>query len=219
MLKVYYLLTKFIMSSELITKPIYQKIAIDIANRIVSGHFAVGTKIYGRSTLSSEYNVSPETIRRAINLLHDMEIVDVNKGSGIIVKSVDNSLKFIDKFKEIDSINLLKEEVITLAEDKREIECKIESVINQIIDYLNRFNNSSPFVPFEFEIHSGLKIIGKTASEVKFWQNTGATIIAIRRNNRLIISPGPTAVFKEKDFFIFIGNKDSYTKVKKFLYK
>lgn len=207
------------MLSESITKPIYQKIAIDIANRIISGHFAVGTKIYGRSTLSSEYNVSPETIRRSINLLYDMGIVEVNKGSGIIVKSVDSSLKFINKFKEIDALNSLKEEVITLLDDKREIESKIENVITQLIDYLNRFNNSSPFVPFKFEICSGLKIIGKTAGEVQFWKNTGATIIAIRRNNRLIISPGPDAVFKEKDFFIFIGDENSYNKVKNYLYK
>ncbi|WP_369074759.1 cation:proton antiporter regulatory subunit, partial [Klebsiella pneumoniae] len=33
--------------------------------------------------------------------------------------------------------------------------------------------------------------MGKTAAETKFWQNTGATIVAIKRGDELIISPGP----------------------------
>ena len=89
-------------------KPIYQKIAIDIANRIVSGDLSIGDKLYGRSSLASQYNVSPETVRRSISLLSDMDIVKVTKGSGIVINSVDNCLKFIDKFKDIDSISSLK---------------------------------------------------------------------------------------------------------------
>ena len=45
------------MSEEYVTKPVYQKIAIDIANRIVGGDFSIGDKLYGRSALASHYNV------------------------------------------------------------------------------------------------------------------------------------------------------------------
>ena len=34
-------------------------------------------KLSGRSTLASLYNVSPETIRRSIALLKDMDVVEV----------------------------------------------------------------------------------------------------------------------------------------------
>lgn len=41
------------------TYPNYKKIALDIANRTISGHFHEGQYLYGRSTLAEMYNVSP----------------------------------------------------------------------------------------------------------------------------------------------------------------
>ncbi len=64
---------------ENIDTPKYIKIAIDIAQRIYNNEFKVGEKIRGRSTLSSKYNVSPETIRRAVSLLKDMQVVEVTE--------------------------------------------------------------------------------------------------------------------------------------------
>ena len=51
------------------TMPIYQKIALDLANKIYTGSIVEGSTLYGRSVLAGKYNVSPETIRRAIKLL------------------------------------------------------------------------------------------------------------------------------------------------------
>ena len=198
-------------------KPIYQKIAIDIANRIVSGDLAIGDKLYGRSSLASKYNVSPETVRRSISLLSDMDIVKVTKGSGIVINSVVNCLKFIDKFKDIDSISSLKKGIVDLLEKKKELDKTIEYSIDELVDYSSRFKNSNPFIPFEFEIHSEMSIIDKTISQTKFWQNTGATIIGIRRNDKLILSPGPSTVFKDNDIFIVICDENSYYRINDFL--
>ena len=41
--------------------PIYQKIALDLANKIYTGNIAEGSTLYGRSVLAGKYNVSPET--------------------------------------------------------------------------------------------------------------------------------------------------------------
>ena len=57
------------------TVPIYQKIALDLANKIHTGDIKEGSTLYGRSILAGKYNVSPETIRRAIKLLEDINIV------------------------------------------------------------------------------------------------------------------------------------------------
>jgi len=207
------------MPNDSVLKPVYQKIAIDIANRIVSGDLALGEKLYGRSSLASQYNVSPETIRRSISLLSDMDIVTVTKGSGIVISSVDNCLKFIDKFKDIDSISSLKKGIVDLLEKKKELDKTIEYSIDELVDYSSRFKNSNPFIPFEFEIYSELSIINKTISETKFWQNTGATIIGIRRDDKLILSPGPTTIFKDKDIFIVVCDENSYYRTKEFLHK
>lgn len=206
------------MPNNSILKPIYKKIAIDITNRILSGDFSIGDKLYGRSSLASEYNVSPETIRRSITLLSDMDIVTVTKGSGIVINSVDNCLKFIDKFKDIDSISSIKKNIVTLLEKKKELDKSIDCSIDELIDYSSRFKNSNPFIPYEFEIQSEMIIIDKTISETKFWQNTGATIIGIRRNEKLILSPGPHTTFKDKDIFVVICDESSYYRIKTFLY-
>jgi K+/H+ antiporter YhaU regulatory subunit KhtT len=205
------------MPNESVIKPIYQKIAIDITNRILSGDLAIGDKLYGRSSLASQYNVSPETIRRAIILLSDLDIVKVTKGSGIVINSAENCLKFIDEFKDIGSVSSLKKEIKDLLEKKKELDKNIEYSIDELIDYSSRFKNSNPFIPFEFEIQSEMNIIGKTISQAEFWQNTGATIIGIRRDDKLILSPGPNTMFKDKDIFVVICAENSYSKIETFL--
>ncbi|MDY0372402.1 MAG: GntR family transcriptional regulator, partial [Sphaerochaetaceae bacterium] len=52
--------------------PIYARIALDIANRIENGELLEGKRLSGRSLMSSEYGVSPETIRRAFSLLEEL---------------------------------------------------------------------------------------------------------------------------------------------------
>ncbi|MGH4050615.1 MAG: TrkA C-terminal domain-containing protein [Clostridium sp.] len=205
------------MHNDCIQKPIYKKIAIDITNRILTGDFSVGDKLYGRSSLASEYNVSPETVRRAVTLLSDMDIVTVTKGSGIVITSVDNCLKFIDNYKDIDSISSIKKNIVELLEKKKELDKNIDCSIDELVDYSSRFKNSNPFIPYEFEIHSKMSVIGKTIFDTKFWQNTGATVIGIRRNDKLILSPGPQTTFKNNDTFVVICDESSYSRIKTFL--
>lgn len=51
-----------------IEKPKYRQISLDIARKIINGDIKEGEKLYGRSELAALYNVSPETIRRAITV-------------------------------------------------------------------------------------------------------------------------------------------------------
>ena len=205
------------MKDDCIVRPIYQQIAIDLANRIARGDFVIGTKIQGRSTLAGKYNVSPETVRRAVKLLEDMDIVEVVQGSGIIVNSIDEAYKFIEKFKNKDSMTTIKNDISNILDEKIKLEDQLTSYIDKLIDYSERFENSNPFAPIEFEIQKNPKVIGKTISEVKFWQNTGATIIGIKRGDSLILSPGPYAIFMEGDIFIMIGEEFSFERIKNFL--
>lgn len=207
------------MTKETVIKPVYQQIAIDLANRIAYGEFLIGTKIHGRSTLAGQYNVSPETIRRAVILLEDMNIVEVTQGSGILVKSKDEAFKFIQKFKDKDSMVSLKNNIKNIIEEKAKLEDKLNSYIDKLIDYSERFKSSNPFSPIEIEIPKNSKLIGKTTAEVNFWQNTGATIIGIRKKNTIILSPGPYATFMEGDIFIMVGDENSYERVKNYIYE
>ena len=76
-----------LMSKKEVAFPRYQQIAVAIAERIVDGKYPIGSKIYARSTLASNFNVSPETARKAINVLVDLEIMEVRHGSGAFISS------------------------------------------------------------------------------------------------------------------------------------
>lgn len=203
---------------EKITKPVYQQIAIDIASRIANGEFPEGSRISGRSTLAGQYNVSPETIRRSVSLLEDMKIVSVTHGSGILVESMDLSMNFINQFKEVDSISGIKNAINDLLQQKEELDKKLRESLDRVLDYTVRFKTSNPFAPLEVEIPEQSQLIGKAIGEVNFWQNTGATIIAIKREDELILSPGPYMTFQDKDAFVMVGDEDSYDRVRRFIY-
>lgn len=156
----------------------------------------------------------------ALQILHanDMEIVDVNQGSGIIVKSRDRAFKFIEKFKVIDSINSIKNDILSLMEKRKKIDEQLNINIDKLVNSSERFKNTNPFAPLEIKVRKDAKLLGKTISETKFWQETGATVIGIRRNEKLILSPGPYAIFLAGDTFILIGDENSYDRIISLLY-
>lgn len=201
-----------------IVKPIYQQIAIDLASRIANGEFQEGTKISGRSTLAGQYNVSPETIRRAVSLLEDVNIVTVTHGSGILVESIENSIHFINQFKDVDSISAIKSEINDVLTEKEKLDVQLKKYIDRVLDYSVRFKNSNPFAPLEVEIPEGSHLVGKAIGEIAFWQNTGATIIAVKRDLELILSPGPYMIFQDKDILLMVGDEESYDRVRRYLF-
>lgn len=202
----------------IIEKPKYQQISLDIARKIINGEYREGERIYGRSELAALYNVSPETIRRAIAVLKDMDVVSVSQGSGIIVKSKDLAYRYVDRFNETESLSQLKNEMQKLMNKKRDLDNDFEKIINKIIDYTVSLRNINPFNPFEIEINKETHVIGKTISELKFWQNTGGTIIGIRRNGKIILSPGPYSEIKKNDVLIIVGDENVMQKTLHFLY-
>lgn len=188
--------------------PRYKQIALDIASRIASGEFKEGDKIFGRSSMAGEYNVSPETIRRAIILLEDMEVVQSTLGSGVSITSRKNAHKYMESYQDKESISSLRSEVLELLQKKKAIESEIMTLIDKIIDYSERLKNTNPINPVEIPIPEGSKLVGKTVSESKFWQKSGATIIGVRRGKDLILSPGPYMEFEEGDKILAVGDTE-----------
>lgn len=202
-----------------VNEPIYKQIALDIAGRIYNDDMKIGEKIHGRSTLASNYNVSPETVRKAVKLLEDMKVVSSSKGSGVTIISKDNAYNFINRFHSIESVTSLKHDIDSLMREKETIEKNIGEMIERIVDYSNRLRYTNPLTPIEIELPKKCDLIGKSVSESKFWQNTKATIVAIRRNGELIISPGPYLVFEKGDNLLVVGEEDILKKIEIFLKK
>lgn len=201
-----------------IVSPVYQQIATDIASKIASGHYEVGEKIYARSVLASQYGVSAETARRAIAILSDMEIVDTTKGSGVIIKSAENAIKFIRQYNDVKTVNDLRNEILDKLELQKKENDSLKEQIIELLDKTDRFKSINPFVPFEIRIFKETPYLEKNIAEINFWHNTSATVICIKRNGCLEMSPGPYAVLRENDILYFVGDEDCYERVNKFLY-
>lgn len=144
-------------------------------------------------------------------------MVIANQGSGINVSSLSNAYSFVRKFQNKDTIRSLKNEIRALISQKNDIENSIKKKIDMIVDYSDRLKNSNVFTPLEIEIDDNSHLIGRTISETKFWQNTGATIIAIKRNDALVLSPGPYGGFEKGDVIFVIGGEDVIERIEKFM--
>lgn len=197
--------------------PAYLKIALDIASRIVNGDFIEGKKLSGRSTLVGIYNVSPETIRRSIALLQDMDVVVVEEKSGITIKSKTNASSFLEKFKTKNEFATIKHDIYSLIEEKKELESKLENKINDLIEFATQLRNVGLIVPYESLVEPNSLIIGKTLGELNFWNNTGATIIGVKREGKLYLSPGPYLAIKNGDIIVYVGESEVIQNVNNYI--
>lgn len=198
--------------------PKYQQIAADIAYKIVDGTYQEGKKIYARSSIGSQYNVSSETARRAVCILADWDIVDVEKNSGVVIKSLDNAKNFLQQQEQSMSIQNLKRNILDNVERQQQETKELYGYLTEVIKQIECYRATNPFIPYEMVITGKTPHLDKTVGEVNFWQETFATVIAIRRNGTLMMSPGPKAVFRLNDIFYYTGDDDCPARVKRFMY-
>lgn len=195
----------FIMK-EKISPPVYSQIALDIALRISREELKENTKIYGRSVMSSEYGVSPETIRRALKLLEDMQIVEVRRNSGVVVLSVEKAQEYAQRFSEQNDTRRIELNLKKLLAQQHSLNEQIGEMVSHLVRTNDKFSKSNPFQNYEIDIPADSPLLGRSLMDLMFWHKTGATIIAIRRKDKLILSPGPYAVLLEDDTLIFVGD-------------
>ena len=176
--------------------PVYQKIAADIAAKIAERQYLVGEKIC---------------------ILADLEIVSTTKGSGVTILSQEKAWRFLQQFNSVQTIHNYKKDLLdNISRQKKELD-NLNEKVEALIESTNRFQMLHPFMPFEFEILPDMLCVGKTLAELRFWEHTTATVIAIRRNDKILISPGSYATLTEKDIIYFIGDELSPDRVKNFL--
>lgn len=185
----------------------YLQIALDLASRIASGELPEGTRIYGRSVMASEYSVSPETIRRALRLLADMKVVEVKPQSGAVVLSADNARRYIETFEEDADVHALQIQLKELLEKYTELNRRMTDVVAALVKSRDTFSAAEgPLPNYEVQVPKNSPLIGKSIGSLKFWQSTGGTIIAIRRGQTVILSPGPYAELYDGDVIILVGS-------------
>lgn len=114
----------------------YITIAMDLAERVAHGDYIEGQKISGRSTLAGLYNVSPETIRRALSLLQESGVVRVVPGAGVFVNSVDATREYLAEFSQYKVIKEMQERLVQLVLERKNLNAHIEHLTTELLDYV-----------------------------------------------------------------------------------
>ncbi len=199
--------------------PQYEQIAEDIARRIVEGRLVTGDKLFGRSVMSSEYGVSPETIRRAFRLLADMQVIEIKPQSGASVLSLDSAKRYLERIDQLESRQNLDSRLKKLLQEHSRLAKELGEVTSAISKRQETLFSAAEmgFGVGEAKIEKGSWVIGKTIAKLAFWQSTGATVLAIRRGQSLIVSPGPYAELYKGDSIIFVGEDSAMETVPDFL--
>lgn len=197
--------------------PVYLQIAVDVAGRVARDELVIGQKLSGRTTLAGEYNVSPETIRKAMKLLADVDIVEVKHGNGIYVSSIARAEEFIERYQIKSSVNQLKEELIDLMKQRDEIEAKMNQTMKSIIDYTSRFKNSDHVSVNEYYFNYGSLSVEKTLKDLDLKHNTGVTLVGIKRDGITMLSPEEHEVIRAKDKLLYVGIPSSSVRLGEYL--
>ena len=185
----------------------YLQIALDLARRIAKGELPEGSRVYGRSVMASEYNVSPETIRRALRLLADMKVVEVKPQSGAVVLSADSARRYIENFEESADVRALRQQLKELMAEYADLSRRLSDTVTALMKSRDTFAAAGEPLPnYEVPIPKGSPLIGQSIGALKFWQSTGGTIVAIRRGQTVILSPGPYAELYDGDVIVLVGS-------------
>lgn len=185
----------------------YLLIALDLAGRIARGELPEGSRIYGRSVMASEYNVSPETIRRALRLLADMKVVEVKPQSGAVVLSADSARRYMENFQGSADVHALRAQLKEMMEEYDDLHRRMAETVKALVKSRDTFAAAGEPLPnYEVPVPRDSPCIGKSIGALKFWQSTGATVVAVRRGQTVILSPGPYAELYAGDIIVLVGS-------------
>lgn len=201
-----------------VTKPKYQQIAVDLAEKIAESKFSVGDKIHARSTLANQYSVSPETARKAISVLVDLEIVKAKHGSGFYVASKEKAQDFVTQYQDVQTITEIKEDLLNSVAKQKEELTHFSEILDNLVAQTKRFDSLNPLNPVAFTLTEEAAHLESTISEINLWQSTSATLIAIKHGEELLVSPGPYAKISANDTIYFVGHESTLQRVQNFFY-
>ncbi len=118
--------------------PKYESVAMNIASQILQGRYPPGYRLHGRSTLASLYKVSPETIRKAMALLHQHGVVDIKHGSGVQVLSQDAARDYLQSSEEHQELDAIIEDLAALIKQQRVLTERMEHSLRELAAFIRR---------------------------------------------------------------------------------
>lgn len=181
----------------------YEGIAQDLARRIASGELAIGTRLLGRSSLAGMYQVSPETIRRAVAILHERGAVQAIAGSGIRVLSPMAAQEYLDSVQAQSTLEESARELRHLLRERRELDQRIDQAMDRLLAHATGALAGRHVE--EIAIKPDTWVVGRSLGEIRLRTTTGATVAAITRGEVDYFSPDTAMRFAPGDVLTIIG--------------
>lgn len=200
------------------TIPNYKRIAINIAHAICDGEYKEGDRFQTKTSLVGKYGVSTETARRAVTILADARVVSVKKNSGVVVISAEKAMEFLTHMNDVSNTLDVTVTLNNQINENMKNMKEMQETFNKLLERINYYSKVSSIIPEDISITKECLYIGKNISAINFWQNTGATVVAIQHNGVSCISPGPNCTLNIGDTIFYVGELKSKKKVHDFLY-
>ncbi len=139
----------------------------------------------------------------------------LNTVPAFFVASSAKAKEFIEQYQDVESIENVKREIHESAKRQQAESQHFLGLLNSLVEQTQRYNEDNKLQPYEVVVKEGFA--ASTVSDLNFWHNTGATIVAIKHQNKMIVSPGPLAVIEPGDFVYVVGDELAYQRVANFL--
>jgi DNA-binding transcriptional regulator YhcF (GntR family) len=186
-------------------RPIYERVAYEIAIQIANGQYSEGAKIKGRSLASTQFNVSTETMRKALNVLQDHGVITIKEQSGAEVISKVNALAYSEAFKDEVALKNTFQSFHALLDESKAIQLRIKKELSRLQKKYDINHSSTPIRTFDYQLSERHPLVGQTHQSINLYQRTGATLYGIVGAVTLS-SPGKDYVFQPFDILYFSGD-------------
>lgn len=182
----------------------YEEIAQDLARRIAQGEIQEGTRILGRSSLAGTYQVSPETVRRAVAILYEHGIVQSVAGSGIRVLSRYAAMEYVESLSVRNSLEEGARELRHLLKQRRQLDEQIDTALDRVLSQATAAVAARHVE--EVAVKAGAWVVGRSLGEIRLRSRTGATAVAVSRGDSDYFSPPADMLLEEGDVITVIGS-------------
>jgi GntR family transcriptional regulator len=155
-------------------EPAYAQLANILRHQVATGVFQPGDQLPSESQLVSTYDISPMTVRRAINLLADQGVISTAQGRGTFVRGVELGAatfglkELADLFGDKKQTQVKLLEASVAAADER-IARKLEIAVGQRVVYIRRLliiENQPAFYHREYVVYDPVRPVIEAEMEV-----------------------------------------------------
>ncbi len=97
--------------------------------------------------------------------------MEVQQGSGTYVASKENAQIFIEKYKNVQSVQEIRQDLLESVQRQKEELDEFSDLLNVLVSQTKKVHDISTFVPYELKITGEAQHLEESISDLHIWQN------------------------------------------------